>query len=61
VLGAPGERRNIHETLALATMVAIAAHALALVGDSYLHSSPLDVSIPFISSYKTLWTSLGIH
>jgi sulfoxide reductase heme-binding subunit YedZ len=59
-LGGVGERRSIHETLALATMVAIAVHGLALVGDSYLHPSLLDVTLPFSFSYKTVWTSLGI-
>jgi methionine sulfoxide reductase heme-binding subunit len=59
-LGGAPERRTIHETLALATMVAIAVHGLALVGDGYLRPSLLDVSVPLIFSYKTLWTSLGI-
>jgi len=58
-LSAP-ERRGIHEALALATMVAIAIHGLSLVGDSYLHPSLVDVTLPFVSSYKTLPTSLGI-
>jgi len=57
--GAP-ERRSIHEALALATMVAIAVHGLSLIGDSYLHASLFDVTVPFVSSYKTLPTSLGI-
>lgn len=54
------ERRSIHESLALATMVAIAVHRLSLIGDSYLHASLIDVTVPFVSSYKTLPTSLGI-
>jgi methionine sulfoxide reductase heme-binding subunit len=35
-------------------------HAVALLGDSYLHSSLLDVSIPFVSGYKEPWMSIGI-
>jgi methionine sulfoxide reductase heme-binding subunit len=54
------ERRSIHEALALATMVAIAIHALSLIGDSYLRPSIIDVTVPFASSYETLPTSLGI-
>jgi sulfoxide reductase heme-binding subunit YedZ len=54
------DRRAYHEVLSLATMVAIAVHALALVADSYLHPSLLDVTVPFVFSYKTLATSLGI-
>ena len=54
------DRRSIHETLSLAVMVAIAIHALSLIGDKYLHPSLLDVTVPFVLSYKTLPTSIGI-
>jgi len=52
--------RVTHEALSLATLAAIAVHGLALIGDSFLHPSIGDVAIPFLSSYKTLWTSTGI-
>jgi sulfoxide reductase heme-binding subunit YedZ len=52
--------RITHETLSLATIVAIVVHGLSLVGDTYLHPSLTDVSVPFVSSYKTGWTSAGI-
>jgi sulfoxide reductase heme-binding subunit YedZ len=55
-----GDLRIVHETLSLATMVAIAIHGLSLVGDSYLHPSLLDISVPFVSGYRTGWTSIGI-
>jgi methionine sulfoxide reductase heme-binding subunit len=54
------DRRNLHQTLAVATMVAIAVHAVTLLLDSYLHASVLDVVVPFVFSYKTLPTSIGI-
>jgi sulfoxide reductase heme-binding subunit YedZ len=54
------DRRNIHQTVSLAVMVALAVHALALIGDAYLHPSLLDVTVPFALSYKTAATSLGI-
>ncbi len=54
------DRRVYHEVLSLSVMVAIAVHGLSLIGDSFLHPSPLDVTVPFVSSYKTLSTSLGI-
>ncbi len=54
------DRRNIHEILSLSVMAAIAVHALSLLGDSYLHVSVLDVTVPFVFSYKTLATSIGI-
>jgi methionine sulfoxide reductase heme-binding subunit len=52
--------KPLHETLSLATMVALAVHALALLGDSYLRPSLADVTIPFVSGYMRLWTTLVI-
>jgi methionine sulfoxide reductase heme-binding subunit len=49
-----------HEILSLSTIVAILVHGLALLGDQYLHPSLVDISIPFVGGYKTVWTSLGI-
>jgi sulfoxide reductase heme-binding subunit YedZ len=55
-----GDVRVLHESLALATLTAIAVHALALLGDSYINLSPADITIPLVSGYQTLWTSIGI-
>jgi sulfoxide reductase heme-binding subunit YedZ len=52
--------RVIHEMLSLTTIVAIVLHGVALLGDSYLRPTIADISIPFASSYKTFWTSMGI-
>ena len=52
--------RVTHEALSLATMVALVVHAAALLGDRFLHPSVVDITVPFASSYKTLWTSMGI-
>jgi sulfoxide reductase heme-binding subunit YedZ len=52
--------RVTHEALSLATLAALAVHGLSLLGDGYLHPSLGDVAIPFLSSYKTIWTSMGI-
>jgi len=54
------ERRVIHESLSLASLLAIAVHGLSLLGDSYLRPSLADISIPFVSSYARLSTSAGI-
>jgi methionine sulfoxide reductase heme-binding subunit len=54
------DRRPLHEVLALSTLVAIAVHGLSLLGDAYLRPSVFDISIPFVSSYETLYTSIGI-
>ena len=58
--GRTSELRAAHDTLALATIVAILVHGLTRLGDQFLHPSIFDISIPFVSGYKTLWTSLGI-
>jgi sulfoxide reductase heme-binding subunit YedZ len=52
--------RVVHETLALATLAALLVHALSLLGDSYLRPTVFDLTIPFVSGYRTFWTSLGI-
>jgi len=52
--------KPLHETLSLATMAALAVHAFALLGDSYLRPSLADVTIPFVSGYMRVWTTLGI-
>jgi sulfoxide reductase heme-binding subunit YedZ len=57
---AAADRRHIHQTLSLAVMVALAVHALALLGDTYLRPTVLDVTVPFVLSYKTVPTSIGI-
>ncbi|MFZ0043971.1 MAG: hypothetical protein WAK93_21860 [Solirubrobacteraceae bacterium] len=54
------DRRVYHEVLSLSVMVAIAVHGLSLIGDSVLHPSLFDVTVPFVFSYMTLATTLGI-
>ncbi|HTU31855.1 MAG TPA: hypothetical protein VMF07_20860 [Solirubrobacteraceae bacterium] len=58
--GGATDRRTYHEALALSTLVAIAFHGLVLLGDPFLHPNLADVTIPFVSAYKTIWTSMGI-
>jgi methionine sulfoxide reductase heme-binding subunit len=52
--------RVAHEALSLATLAALLVHGLTLLGDGYLHPSLGDIAIPFLSGYRTLWTSMGI-
>jgi sulfoxide reductase heme-binding subunit YedZ len=52
--------RVTHEALSLATIGAIAVHALALLGDSFLKPSLADITIPLVSGYQRLWTTTGI-
>lgn len=52
--------RTLHESLSLAALAALAVHALALLGDGYLHPSLLDVTVPLAGDYRPFWTALGI-
>jgi sulfoxide reductase heme-binding subunit YedZ len=52
--------RATHEAVAIATLVAIAVHALSLLGDQFMHPSFVDITLPFVSAYKTGWTTVGI-
>ena len=54
------ELRVVHEALSLATIAALLVHGLSLLGDRYLHPSLVDVAVPFVSGYQTLWTATGI-
>lgn len=58
--GFGGDSKALHEALSLATIVAIAVHGAALLGDHYLHPTPLDISVPFTGAYRPLWTGAGI-
>jgi sulfoxide reductase heme-binding subunit YedZ len=56
----PRDLRPIHEALSLTTLAMVALHGLALLFDSYLNPGPAGIAIPFVSSYRPLWTGLGI-
>lgn len=50
----------VHETSALAGLVAIAVHGVALLGDPWMHPTVVQIAVPFTIGYRPLWTSLGI-
>lgn len=54
------DMRVTHEALSLATLVALVVHGLTLLGDAFLHPTLADIAVPFLSGYKTIWTSMGI-
>ena len=58
--GRGADLRVTHEVLSLSAIVALVVHAVSLLGDAFLHPSVADITIPFASSYKTPWMSLGI-
>jgi sulfoxide reductase heme-binding subunit YedZ len=55
-----GDLRVVHESLSLATLVALVVHAVSLLGDGFLHPSLADITIPFASSYQRIWMAVGI-
>jgi sulfoxide reductase heme-binding subunit YedZ len=55
-----GDLRVLHEVLSLATIAALAAHALSLLGDTFMHPAPADLLIPFVTPFHRWWSALGI-
>jgi len=51
---------SLHESTALAGLVAIAVHGITLLGDPWMHATLWKISVPFSIGYRPLWTSLGI-
>lgn len=49
----------LHEYLPLVAMVFAAAHAIVLLGDSYIDFKPWQLLVPFTTDYEPLWTGLG--
>ena len=50
----------VHESTALAGMVAISVHGLTLLGDKFMHPSLVQISVPFTMDYRPVFTGLGI-
>lgn len=59
-LGRFGEIKPLHEALSLATIVAVAAHGLLLIGDPWLKPGLSGIAVPFTLGYRPLWTGIGI-
>jgi methionine sulfoxide reductase heme-binding subunit len=58
--GLGGDAKALHEALSLATLVAIAIHGAALLGDHFMHPTVLDISVPFTGGYRPFWTGIGV-
>jgi methionine sulfoxide reductase heme-binding subunit len=52
--------RGVHEQLAVAGLVAVAAHGLLLLGDRWLQATPVGLVVPFTLGYRPLFTGLGV-
>ena len=51
---------KLHEHLALAGLVAIAVHAITLLGDGWLDPGPKGLLVPFAMDHAPLSTGLGV-
>jgi sulfoxide reductase heme-binding subunit YedZ len=60
IRGRGPDLKVIHEALSIATLAAVALHALALLGDAYFHPTIADLTIPFSSGYRQPYMALGI-
>jgi sulfoxide reductase heme-binding subunit YedZ len=58
--GVPAYVKKLHEATALTALLAIAAHGLVLLGDSFLRPSLADLALPFRMAGQPLWTGVGI-
>jgi sulfoxide reductase heme-binding subunit YedZ len=52
--------RHGHERIALLALGTMAAHGALLLGDSWLRPGLSGVLVPFASSYRPVWTGLGV-
>lgn len=63
-LGGPPQRRRalvaIHEQTAIASLVAIVVHGVALLGDGFLKPGLAGIAIPFVIDFKPVYVGLGI-
>ncbi len=51
---------RMHEYTSLAAMLAIAVHALTLLGDGYLQPTITELVVPLAIDYRPIYTGLGI-
>ncbi|MCU0313656.1 MAG: ferric reductase-like transmembrane domain-containing protein [Solirubrobacteraceae bacterium] len=59
----PGAKKRllaVHESTALAGLVAIAVHGVTLLGDAWLNPTLSQIAIPFTMDYRPVFTGLGI-
>lgn len=58
--GRTAQLKTLHETLAIATLVALVVHAAALLYDPWLAPGLSGILVPFTMDYRPLFTGLGV-
>jgi sulfoxide reductase heme-binding subunit YedZ len=59
----PQARKSIttfHEQTANAGLAAIGLHGVTLLGDAFLHPTPIDILVPFTIGYRPVFVGIGI-
>lgn len=56
----PIGRMEWHKVLAMLGLALVALHGLALVMDTYMPISPIDLVVPGGIEYRPLWTAFGV-
>lgn len=51
---------EVHRWLSAVALSMVGIHALALIGDSFVHFDALDLLVPFLSSYRSFAVGLGV-
>ena len=51
---------SLHESTALAGLVALAIHGITLLGDPWMNPTLAQLAVPFTIDYRPVWTGLGI-
>jgi DMSO/TMAO reductase YedYZ heme-binding membrane subunit len=52
--------RAVHEALSLTALAMVALHGASLLGDAFMHPGIPGIAVPFASSYRPLWTGIGV-
>ncbi len=55
-----GSIADVHRVVALLTVIALAGHILLLVLNRYMAFGPVEILVPFASSYRPIWTAAGV-
>jgi methionine sulfoxide reductase heme-binding subunit len=50
----------VHEHTAVAGLIAIAVHGIALLGDAFLRPAPIELAVPFLIDYRPAAVAAGI-
>ncbi len=58
--GLPRVLNALHEQLAVAGLIAIAAHGVTLLGDPFLHPGVGGITLPFAIDYRPAFVAAGI-